>query len=106
MNIIKEVFKINFNCDDKQCKGGHSFKVLDWEVDALYFNLRKRGNSREEAANKVVHKLHEICAPDKDLYFFLGNISNHPHIFTIVWIMVAEKNNRGKTAKIIRDIEI
>ncbi len=84
-------FKIKFKCDDKQCKGEHSFSVFDWEVDALYFKLRQKGNSPDEAADKVVQKLHEICAPDKDLYFFLGNIFTHPNVFTIVGLWWPKK---------------
>ncbi|MFH1862891.1 MAG: hypothetical protein ABH878_08780 [bacterium] len=84
-------FRINFTCADAMCNHGHSFRILDWELDALYFNLLQRGNSKSESAAKVVQKLHEICAPDKDLYFFLGNISNHLHIFTIVGLWYPKK---------------
>jgi hypothetical protein len=78
-------FKIQFRCKDNRCQKDHTFSVLDWEIDALYFNLREQGNLPDIAANKVVDKLlNQVCASDKDLYFFLGNISTHPHIFTIV----------------------
>lgn len=77
-------FKIRFRCDDELCRQEHVFSVLDWEVDALYFTLRKRGDTPDESARKVVDKLRDSCAPDKDLYFFLGNISTHPQVFTIV----------------------
>ena len=78
-------FRVQFACDDSKCGGRHSFAPLDWEVDALYFNLREKGAGPHEAATKVVEKVRDqICAPDKDLYFFLGNISTHPQVFTIV----------------------
>lgn len=77
-------FQIHFRCDDKRCVRPHSFSVLDWEVDALYFSLRKRGDTPDVSSRKVVEKLRESCAPDKDLYFFLGNINTHPQVFTIV----------------------
>jgi len=78
-------FKVRFACDDPTCEGNHQFSVLDWEADALYFNLRQRGDAPDQAAAKVVSKIRDqICTPDKDLYFFLGNISTHPQMFTVV----------------------
>jgi hypothetical protein len=77
-------FKVGFRCDDKTCTG-HTFSILDWEVDALYFKLKKNGDAPEIAAQKVVDKIQDdICSPKNDLYFFLGNISTHPQTFTIV----------------------
>lgn len=78
-------FRIHFRCDDDRCLKNHSFSILDWEMDALYFRLR----SQEErppnlAAKGVVEKLREICGATKDTYFFLGNIASHPTNFTIV----------------------
>lgn len=86
-------FKIDFFCDDKRCHKGHTFTVLDWEVDALYFRFRKGGDCPEDAAARVVDKLsNEVCAPDRDLFFFLGNIFSHPQVFTIVGLWWPRKS--------------
>lgn len=78
-------FVIRFTCDDARCTGVHNFSVLDWEVDALYYNLhRVKGELPAAAAKKVQLKLEKQCGPGHDTLFFLGNISNHPQIFTIV----------------------
>lgn len=77
-------FTIEFQCNEAACKG-HTFSILDWEVDALYFTCRQRSDAADVAASKVVAKLQdETDLAGKDLYLFLGNISTHPHIFTIV----------------------
>jgi hypothetical protein len=76
-------FRIEFRCDDPRCTKAHVFSVLDWELDALYFRQRQ-SRSAQQAANDVVAKLRESCGSDRDLYFFLGNISSHPQTFTIV----------------------
>jgi hypothetical protein len=95
-------FKISFRCDDKSCQTEHNFSVLDWELDALYSNLRKKGNAPELAANKVVEKLREeICAPEKDLFFFLGNIATHPNIFTIVGLWWPKKSRTSNQLKLL-----
>lgn len=84
-------FRIRFRCDDSRCANVHNFSVLDWEMDALYFGLRIKKDSPAVAAKKVTDKLRQVCAPDKDLYFFLGNISTHPQVFTIVGLWWPKK---------------
>ena len=47
--------------------------VEDWEVGALYWRLVDEGAGPEEAAEKVKQKfLGEICAPEKETYFYVG----------------------------------
>ncbi|MFN7927409.1 MAG: hypothetical protein U0Y68_05595 [Blastocatellia bacterium] len=84
-------YKIQFRCDDDRCLQDHNFSVLDWEIDALYFRMRRKGKSPESASKDVVDKLNDVCAQDKDLYFFLGNISTHPNVFTIVGLWYPKK---------------
>lgn len=91
-------FKIRFGCNDPRCDQTHEFSVLDWEIDALYFKMRTQHHSPKIAADKVIQKLHEICGPSKDLHFYLGNISTHPQIFTIVglWYPKKRHNSQGE----------
>lgn len=85
-------FRVSFRCDDQGC-GGHAFSVLDWEVDALYFRMRhEKKLSSMAAAEKVVDKLQAMCAGDKVVYFFVGNISTHPQVFTIVGLWSSKKD--------------
>lgn len=90
-------FKIQFRCDDERCEQDHIFSILDWETDALYFKLRQQGKSSFEASKAIVDKLeNQVCSPDKDLHFFLGNISTHPNIFTIVGLWWPKKKKKKK----------
>jgi hypothetical protein len=84
-------FRIQFRCADLDCRQDHTFGVRDWELDALYFKLVREGADPKDAAASVVGKLHEICGVDKDLHFYLGNISNHPQVFTIVGLWWPKK---------------
>lgn len=85
-------FKVVFRCDDDRCTKDHEFSVLDWEIDALYFNLKKKGDSPEIASQKVVSKLKDdVCSPAKDLHLYLGTMANHPHIFSIVGLWYPKK---------------
>lgn len=86
-------FKVRFTCDDSRCVRSHDFSILDWGLDALYFRQAyTEGRSRQMAAAKVVEKLQDqVFAPDKDLYFFLGNIASHPKTFTVVGLWWPKK---------------
>jgi hypothetical protein len=85
-------FKIVFRCDDSRCTKDHEFSVLDWEIDALYFNLKKKGDTPHIASQKVITKLRDdVCSPAKDIHFFLGTMSNHPHVFSIVGLWYPKK---------------
>lgn len=85
-------FKVGFRCDDRRCMKDHSFSILDWEIDALYNNLRNKGDTQKLAATKVIEKLEENCCSDNDVRFFLGNISSHPKMFTIVGLWYPKKS--------------
>ena len=51
--------------------------VEDWEVGALYWRLVDEGAGPEEAAEKVKQKfLGEICAPEKETYFYVGTVTS------------------------------
>lgn len=93
-------FRVRFKCDEPQCDG-HIFSPLDWEIDALYFKLKESGHQPYDAATKVVEKIRDqICAPDKDLYFYLGNISTHPQVFTIVGFWWPKKSKQPRLPKL------
>ncbi len=77
-------FRIAFECADQRCKG-HEMKVLDWEVDAFYFRRRSENKESEaDAAESVRQHLATVTGPGYEARFFLGNINNHPQVFTIV----------------------
>jgi len=83
-------FRIEFRCDDPRCLKPHVFSVLDWELDALYFR-QLQSRSPQRASRDVVDRLRETCGEGRDLYFFLGNISSHQQIFTIVGLWSPRK---------------
>lgn len=85
-------FKVTFRCNDVKCLKDHHFSILDWEIDALYNRLRNNGDTAKLAAVKVSEKIEDVCKSDKDLHFFLGNISNHPQVFTIVGLWYPKKS--------------
>jgi hypothetical protein len=84
-------FQVRFTCDGPACRLVHKFSVLDWEVDAMYFR-QKAEKGQTGAANEVVKHLESRLRDNPaDVRFFLGNISTHPHQFTIVGLWYPTK---------------
>lgn len=89
-------FQIRFTCNDSACTTVHKFSVLDWEIDALYSKMRyQKKHPPTEAARKCIESLEDVCGRARDTQFFLGNISNHPQIFTIVGFWYPKKQAPG-----------
>lgn len=89
-------FKVKFRSGDKE----HEFSILDWEVDALYFNLLRSGRSPQAACEEVTTFIRQrVCGPDQDTYFFLGNMIAHPNSFSVVGLWYPKKAKPPKAAK-------
>ena len=67
-------FSYIFLCDEPKCRG-HSMKIEDWELGALYLKMRDKYESEKIAVQKVQEMfLDEICSPNKDTHFFVGTV--------------------------------
>lgn len=86
-------FGYEFSCDDGRCKG-HRMRILDWEIDALYFNMKAR-HGKSEAVKKVEQALTTYAGNRHELRFFLGNIASHPKNFTIVGLWYPRRADQG-----------
>jgi hypothetical protein len=59
--------------------------IEDWEVGALYWRVRDKGASPDEAAKRVREKfLSNLCGPDKDTHFYVGTVSAHPTSWVVI----------------------
>jgi len=88
-------FRVRFTCDDPDCRLVHKFGILDWEVDALYFSLKRRHKELAAREKVVDHLKKHLLADDREPRFFLGNISTHPREFTIVGLWYPKKPAPG-----------
>jgi hypothetical protein len=77
-------FQYRFECDDDRCRRNHCTMIEDWELGALYWRQIDDGAIPEEAAQVVKRKfLGDICASDRDTYFFVGTVLAHG-----AWVIV------------------
>jgi hypothetical protein len=72
-----------FLCADPSCKG-HKCSVIDWEAYELHRKMRVK-HGEEGAFEKVRQKyVDQICGPDKETYFFMGNMHRYPGSFLVL----------------------
>jgi hypothetical protein len=83
-------FMYSFRCTDETCRG-HNCSVLDWEAYALY--RRMVGRWGEDQAVEKVRQMYvdTICGPDKETYFYMGNMKAHPTSFLVLGAFYPKK---------------
>lgn len=62
-------FKLRYECSDPGCRG-HSQSIIDWEIAQFYRRESRHSDWRDRIRKKW---LEEICGPEKDTAFFVGN---------------------------------
>jgi len=64
-------FKYRFICEEENCRG-HEMMIEDWEVMELYRKMRDKYGEKEALLKIKERFLKVICAPNRDVYFFVG----------------------------------
>ncbi len=89
-------FRYRFRCDDPRCKGNHRIMILDWEVGALFLDMRERYGERV-ALQKVRDKfLDDLCAPDKDTHFYVGTAHYPKEVWLILGVFPPPKEPQDR----------
>ncbi len=71
-----------YQCASLRCKG-HRQGIYDWEWVALQRHLADRDDDAAVQALRT-RFLDQICAPENDLIFYVGNQAKHQHSFMIL----------------------
>lgn len=75
-----------YGCDNPACSG-HRQTIVDWEIGQLYRALRDRGDADDVVLRKIRDKwLGQMCAPDRDTAFFVGNHLKNPRGFMVLGV--------------------
>jgi hypothetical protein len=73
-----------YHCLSQRCRG-HRQGILDWEFAALQRRLHKL--SEAELTDALLAKFFdELCAPSRDVAFYLGNQAKRPHVFSVLGV--------------------
>jgi hypothetical protein len=80
-----------WQCPEPGCKG-HVQRLLDWEFAA--FQRRLKG-SPEEAKEAIRSRwLDQLCGPDRNVYFYVGNQAKRHQTFSILGIVYPKASRR------------
>lgn len=74
----------HYECEDRACPG-HKQGFIDWEFVALQLRLGDLGDdkAREQLEQRF---LGEVCAPTRDVAFYVGNVAAHPRTFSVLGV--------------------
>jgi hypothetical protein len=87
LELIPWSFKYHYFCTDPRCKG-HTQSIIDWEIAAFYRRIQRRVNWQERMRERWIG---ELCAPDRDTAFFVGNQHQHPTAFLVLGVWWPER---------------
>ncbi len=82
LELIPWRFKYHYECDDPACNT-HTQSIVDWEIAATYRRVRNRPHWRERLKARW---LGDLCAPERDTAFFVGNQHQHPNAFLVLGV--------------------
>ena len=78
-----------WRCADPKCST-HEQSIIDWEFVALQRNLWNRSDA--EAQIEIRKRFfEEICAPSRDVAFYVGNQAKRPQTFSILGVYYPKK---------------
>ncbi len=84
-------FYYKFNCyNEPKCKG-HKLSIHDWEITEAYRQWRSRYKDQTLLIQKIQEKWMYMCGPEKDVYFFVGNIWRRPKQFMVLGVFYPPK---------------
>jgi hypothetical protein len=74
-----------WRCADPKC-GTHEQSIIDWEFVALQRHLWNRSDAEAQDALRKRFFDEEICAPENDVAFYVGNQAKRPQTFSILGV--------------------
>jgi hypothetical protein len=76
--------RFKYHCETSGCRG-HAQGLLDWEFVALQRHLGDR--DEPSAIQSLRHRfLDEVCAPSRDVTFYVGNQAKRQHVFSVLGV--------------------
>lgn len=87
LELIPWTFKYRYECHDSGC-GSHTQSIIDWEIAQYYRNVRRFSDWPERMKARW---LAQLCAPDRDTAFFVGNQHQHLSSFLVLGVWWPER---------------
>jgi hypothetical protein len=74
----------HWRCANPTCNG-HNQSIIDWEFVATQRHLRKYGPTEAQAMLRK-RWYEEVCAPSREVSFYVGNQAKRPQTFSILGV--------------------
>lgn len=82
LELVPWTFKYHYFCDERGCNG-HRQSIVDWEIAATYDRVRHHDDWRDRIKDRW---LRDLCAPDRDHAFFVGNMHQYLGSFLVLGV--------------------
>lgn len=79
-----------WRCRDESCDG-HRQGLLDWEFTA--FQRRLIGSIADREAAIRGRWLDQVCATERDVFFYVGNQAKRHHVFSVLGVVYPKRQN-------------
>ena len=84
LEVIPHRFLYRYRCWDPDCNTHHQ-GIIDWEISAAYRKWRKQYPT--DFIERIRCKwLGELCGPERDTRFYVGNMHQHPRSFLVLGV--------------------
>ena len=88
--------KYRYRCWSDGCRG-HGQTLIDWEAGQAARSWRAQGYAEADLPGLLKSKfLDEMCAPDRDTYFYLGNQHQHRGSFLVLGVFWPPVGSRSQ----------
>lgn len=87
LELIPWTFKYRYECDDPRCRT-HTQSIIDWEIAEYYRHVCHFDNWRDRMKRRWVG---DLCAPDRDTAFFVGNQHQYLNSFLVLGVWWPER---------------
>ncbi|MFA5794273.1 MAG: hypothetical protein WC980_04315 [Candidatus Brocadiia bacterium] len=92
IEFIPYEFRYKFYCAGEPNCPGHDFPIIDWEIGQSYRSWRADYPNEDVLLQKIKQRwFDEICSPNKDTYFYVGNVHRFRDTFMVLGVFYPPK---------------
>jgi hypothetical protein len=87
LELVPWTFKYRYECAEPGCRT-HTQSIIDWEIAEYYRRIRRRPDWRDRLKARWID---DLCGPDRDTAFFVGNQHQHLNAFLVLGVWWPER---------------